>query len=240
MTIWKIRITTYDADSEWFLSPLFTEQYRFICVYYEYSAKFKEHFHALLETSYENSKGNKKKLNAILRQSAGLTDVVKHRMDIYSDVSTDLIHDMSYTKKDGDCRYVDTDYEEQIEQAPIWEDPSEKVKKVDCTNDTESQDNSKNDRKTWSMYDHLLSKAELMIMIKSTTAEEGQEITPYEPMSRRQFARDLVTFIDKDKNEWHPRFRISNWNTFWAYVAQIYWKLYGVPQEIMSMAPSWL
>lgn len=82
------------------------------------------------------------------------------------------------------------------------------------------------------MYQFLEEHASQMI-------NENPDEEFYLTHNRRAFTERLVERLSK-KHHWVPQFRISNWNTFYSYIAQIHWGYSGSAQDALRMMPTWL
>lgn len=225
---YNVRITTSE-ENEWWTDMDLNDKVTVLVVHFERSRKNVEHFHAIVKTSMA-----KEKLNKLLRKVADLGDYKDNRMALSTDETKDLETSISYLKKDGNLKYISQDFLSQYENAKQWVDntikKTEKIVEIIC----------KPEKKSFSMYDYLeeISMKMWIERIDKYKSGEGEEYPP-EYYTRRQFGMDIVDYLDKHKVEWAPRFRISNWNTFWSYIAQIYWKKYGGGEQLRDMMPNW-
>jgi len=212
---WNARVTS----GEWLVThqqALRQAGFEPLLVCREHSRRGKTHLHMILESSSDTAK-TKDKLNKVMRQAWQLT-FEDHPMGVWSAPVEDLDRTVSYNAKDGEVLHV----VEHLAQAAIA------AHRADDTSDEQS---SAPPKSRFNMLDHMEHVWE---MHQHTEAE-----LEHFARNRRAFGTRMVEYLG-DRHV--PQFRVSNWNTFWAYIATLHWRLWPAHggQAIVNSMPTWL
>lgn len=223
--IFRFRIDS-PPESEWYLNMELLSKLTVLFACFELGSKTeKPHFHALLRTDLPHDK-----LNEFIRKSLKLPSYEQARTVISTKLvhSEDLEHQISYGKKDGDLRFLHDSFTEQYHSAPDWIKP---LKLPPPALPTEEKP-LKQSKPKFSMYQFLESHADILINMYPDQYSRFID-------DRRYFTEMLVSRLS-DKAHWVPQFRISNWNTFYSYIAQIHWGYSKNAHDALRQMPSWL
>lgn len=212
---WNARVTS----GEWLVhhpQTLRQEGFEPLLVCRERSRRGTTHLHMILSHPSDTAK-TKDKLNKTMRKAWGLT-FEEHPMGVWSAPVEDLEKTVSYNAKDGEILYV---VEQLAQQALAAHHPEP----------DEESTSSAPKKSRFSMLDHMEQTWEMHIHTEGELELFAN--------NRRAFGQRMVEYLGQNHT---PQFRVSNFNTFWAYIATLHWRLWPSQggQAIVNSMPSWM
>jgi len=181
------------------------------------------HIHFVFEDLLERGVSKSlEKCNQALRKSFN-RPFETHRMAVASKVAEDVGKALAYCSKDGNVQF-------KHPECPTF---TPWVHHTTSTESIVSSEDSPDKPSRFNMLDHF---EKIWTMHEpNLTADQMEEFR----MSRRAFGHYLIDRLSEA--DWCPKFRVSNWNCFWSYLATLHWKVFreGGAGAIKSSTPPW-
>jgi len=215
--MWCVRANV-PRESTWYLN---VQDMTPLVVVNEVSKKGVNHHHSIFGTHLDTIEA----INKRIRKASGVTE----RMGINTKEWDYEDRQLQYLDKDGDVMYVAPEFQEWWDARPKY--VKEQPKKSD----------------QWTMWDDLTEQVREFVSEKPRHWDReypGVPFANWDPLwnDPRGFITAFNSWFEKKKKSWHPKFRISNTNTYFSFLLTLHVKF--DPREdsdhLNYMMPRWL